>query len=55
MIIIIFGTANVVVHNSITIGAGIGVGSYDRDIVTVVLCQDIVTFSTVSKRQRYTW
>ena len=37
-------------HNDITFGAGIGVDSHDRNIVTVVLCQDIVTFSTVPKR-----
>ena len=36
--------------NDITLGTGIGVDSHDHDIVTVVLCQDIVTFSTVPKR-----
>ena len=29
-------------HNDITFGAGIGADSSDRNIVTVVLCQDIV-------------
>ena len=29
-------------HNSITFDSGIGIGSYDCDIITVVLCQDIV-------------
>ena len=37
-------------HNDITFGTGIGVNSRDRNIVTVVLCQDIVRFSTVPKR-----
>ena len=36
-------------HNDITFGAGIGVDSRDRNIVKVVLCQDIATFSTVPK------
>ena len=37
-------------HNDITFGAGIGIDSCDCNIVTVVLCQDIVRFSTVLKR-----
>ena len=37
-------------HNDITFGAGIGVDSHDHNILTVVLYQDIVTFSTVLKR-----
>ena len=36
--------------NGITFTAGIGAGSHDRDIVIVVSCQDIVTFSIVPKR-----
>ena len=36
-------------HNSITFGTGIGIGSCDHDSVTVVPCQDIVTFSTLPK------
>ena len=38
IIIITFGTTNIVMHNGITFGAGIGIGSGDRDIVTVVPC-----------------
>ena len=49
MIIITFSTTSVVMHNDITIGAGIGVDSRDCNIVTVLLCQDIATFSTVPK------
>ena len=29
--------------------AGIGIGSCDRGIVTMVVCQDIVTFGSVHK------
>ena len=36
-----FGTS-VVGHNGITLGAGIGVGGPDRDIVTLVLYPSIV-------------
>ena len=50
IIIITFGTTSVVMHNDITFGADIGVDSCERNIVTVVLCQDIATFSTVMKR-----
>ena len=49
IIIITFGTTSVVMHNDITFGAGIGIDSHDCNIVTVVLCQDIVRFSTVPK------
>ena len=49
IIIITFGTS-IVMHNGITFGAGICIGSHDHNIVTVVQCQDIVTFGTVSKR-----
>ena len=52
IIIIIFGLLNVVIHNGITTGVGIGVDSRDRDIITVLQCQDIVTFSTLPKQQR---
>ena len=45
IIIITFGTTNVVLQNGITFGIGIIVGSRDRDIVTEVLSQDIVTFT----------
>ena len=41
IIIITFGTTNVVTHRGITFGAGISFGSHHRDIVTVVLYQDI--------------
>ena len=50
IIIITFGTINVFVHNSVTFGAGIDVGSCDCNIITVVPYQDTVTFSTVAKR-----
>ena len=46
MTIITFGTAGAVVHSGITFG----VGSRDRDIVTVVPYQNIVTFRTVPER-----
>ena len=36
-------------HNGITFDAGTSMSSHDCDIVTVVLCQDTVTFSTISK------
>ena len=49
IIIITLGTTNIIAHNGITFGAGIGVGSCDRHIVTIVPCQDIVTFRTVTK------
>ena len=50
IIVITFDTTSVLVHNGTTFGAVIGVGSRDCD--KVVPCQDIVAFSTVSKRYR---
>ena len=46
---ITFSTTSAVMHNDITFGAGIGVDSRDCNTVTVVMCQDIVIFSTVLK------
>ena len=43
IIIITFGTTDIIVHNGIIFGAGIVVGSRDRKFVPVVTCQDIVT------------
>ena len=49
IIIITFGTIGTVVFNGVTFDTGIGAASCDHDIITVVLCQDIVTRSTIPK------
>ena len=49
ILIITFDSTNVLMHNSSTFGASISIGIHDWNFVTVVLCQDIVTFSTVPK------
>ena len=49
IIIITFGTTSVVMHNDITSSTGISVGSHDCNIVTMLLYQDIVTFSALPK------